>query len=595
MTARVPLLLALCLCAACPSSGPATCATVRDCAQAERCVAGKCAASSTALGSIGDSCASGSECASGLGCSASSAGFPSGACTQDCGSGSCPGGSACADLRSSATAAQLCAPSCSSDSQCRQGYLCCQAQGNVCLPSALCVPPVLNVTCNAPTLVSKGTVVGHDTAPSGCVKPVQPSSLPGAQVLSKGTHTVGEKITFDVPAGTGSVTLVEQAVNASASVVYQGSVLENSVLADNITFPDGGVIFKDTGAPNDPSTVQVFYGGGSPSTGAQTLPNAAPLLSQVAAAGALPAGTWSFNVSDYAFECTASGSGCTDGGTAANTYDVKVLLKPGSGTSAGTLDMAFYIVTSTGLTSALAPSNPAVQRMVSTLASFYKQGGVCLGEVDFWDVPSWARSRYGTGIDADDTGPCSNLDQMLTLSQPGNKLDLFLVQSISATPQGGGTVVGIDGTIPGPATIGGTVHSGAAVSMANLTATGCGTNISLSSCGADNVAYIAAHEGGHYLGLFHTTELDGEYFDPLTDTGKCSCESCAPVSQQSSCATPTKTTPPAQPTIVEAPSCNAGACAGADDLMFWQLNDSVSKGRLTAQQGQVMRQNPAVK
>jgi hypothetical protein len=555
---------------------------------------GKCADSNSGPGGIGDSCAASTECASGLNCSAAAAGFPSGACTQDCSSATCPGGTACADLRSTPAAGQLCAPSCNSDAQCRQGYVCCAAQGSLCVPSALCVPPMVNITCNAPTLVGKGTVLNHDTAPTSCQKPVQNSALPSAQVQAKGTHGVGDKITFDVPAGTGSLSIVAQAVNATSDVVFQGVVIENSVLADNITQPDGTVIFKDTGAPNDPSTVPVFYGGGSPSTGAQTLPNAAPLLAQVAASGALPAGTWSFNVSDYAYECTASGSGCTDGGTAANTYDLKILTKPGPGTAPGTLDVAFYIVGSSGLTSAIAPSSPSVQRMVSTLASFYKEAGICLGEVDFWDVPSWARTKYGTGIDADDTGPCSNLNQMLTLSQPGNKLDLFLVQSISATPQGGGNVVGIDGTIPGPATFGGTVHSGAAVSMANLNSGTCGSTISLGGCGADNVAYIAAHEGGHYLGLFHTTEQDGEFFDPLTDTGKCICDSCASGSR-SQCDTPGKSPPPAQPTLVRAVDCNVGSCSGAENLMFWELNVAVSKGRLSTQQGQVMRQNPAVK
>ena len=40
-------------------------------------------------------------------------------------------------------------------------------------------------------------------------------------------------------------------------------------------------------------------------------------------------------------------------------------------------------------------------------------------------------------------------------------------------------------------------------------------------CGADQVAYIAAHESGHYLGLYHTTEANAGIFDPLGDTPQC--------------------------------------------------------------------------
>src|SRR5262249_2087756 len=38
----------------------------------------------------------------------------------------------------------------------------------------------------------------------------------------------------------------------------------------------------------------------------------------------------------------------------------------------------------------------------------------------------------------------------------------------------------------------------------------------------DLTAFIIAHETGHQLGLFHTTEYNGLDFDPLPDTPQCS-------------------------------------------------------------------------
>ena len=475
-------------------------------------------------------------------------------------------------------------PACTSASDCPSGLDC---------SSQVCVVPIPVVNCPAPVLVSKGMLLGHDAAPTTCQKPIASSALPASRVQSKGTHAVGEKLTFDVASGTGSVSIVAQAVKASASVVSQGKVIENAVLADHITQPDGKEIFNDNApVPRDPSGVQVFFGGGSGSTGATVLPNAAPLLSQVATGG-LQAGKWSFNVSDFAYEC--SQGGCDDGGVVGNTYDVTVLTKPmPTATGTAALDVAFYLVGTSALTSATAPDTATIQRMVRTLAGYYKGAGICIGNVEFWDVPAWAKNRFGASTSADETDPCSNLDQMFALSQPENTINFFLVQSINQSSTGsGGTVVGIDGTIPGPSTIGGTIHSGAAVSMADLNRGPCGSSIDLSGCGPDIVAYIAAHEGGHFLGLFHTTESDGEYFDPIADTAKCPCETCALASDQANCATEGKKPPPAVPAYVHSSRCVSQRCSGGDNLMFWDLGPG-SQGSLSAQQSLVMRLNPAV-
>jgi hypothetical protein len=447
--------------------------------------------------------------------------------------------------------------------------------------------------------------------PPNCSRPVATSAMPAAQVVLHATHKTGDDIPFAVPAGTGSVTIVHQAMTANLRVVYKSTVINNSAVPGQIFKPDGSRAYDDNdpafGAQSspdggtDPSGLYAFYGGDSPSTAAFTMPNTAFSLD-----AGVPAGNWHFLVNDYAYECAQPNSGCSDGGVLGNTYDVTVLATPARAASAATLDVAFYIVaavnnpaTGKPLNAANAPTDPAVKRMVSTFKSIYNQNpqvGITVSTPVFYDVSAAAVTRFGTHINADTTGPCDELDQMFLLSgdHPGNTLNLFLVQSITSKSNAGGSVVGIDGTIPGPASFAGTVHSGAAVSMADLFAgsLNCTGPINL-SCGADEVAYIAAHEAGHFLGMFHTTEAQGRDFDPITDTPKCPCLQCASSTDRPNC---TASGSAASNIFLTAIQCvNPGAgCGGGDNLMFWQLSQSASQGNLSAQQGAVMRLNPAV-
>ena len=74
------------------------------------------------------------------------------------------------------------------------------------------------------------------------------------------------------------------------------------------------------------------------------------------------------------------------------------------------------------------------------------------------------------------------------------------------------------------------------------------------------MAVTCAHEIGHYLGLYHTSERDGRQHDPIADTAEC--------------------------------GEGAITCPDGGNIMFW--TGGGARSRLTAGQGVVMRRHPLV-
>ncbi|HEY2734876.1 MAG TPA: hypothetical protein VGI70_12865 [Polyangiales bacterium] len=123
----------------------------------------------------------------------------------------------------------------------------------------------------------------------------------------------------------------------------------------------------------------------------------------------------------------------------------------------------------------------------------------------------------------------------LSAGASNSALDLFFVADIEASA---GDVGGISGGTPVPFGMHGSAGSGIAIA----------SDMFLSSGDSSALGRTLAHEIGHALGLFHTTELDGTVYDPLPDTPVCASSRDAN-----------------HDGLLDASEC---AGAGADNLMF---------------------------
>jgi hypothetical protein len=535
---------------------------------------------------VGTSCVTNHDC----GASGSCIGSP-GICSQACSAASpCPTAASVCTALPTTLGSNLCLPSCLTNAGCKTGYTCCESLGNVCAPAANCQGSVtgISVACNSPA-VTTGGVAGPPTQPSSCQKPVISPSFPSAQVQALGPHAVGETLSFTVAPGTGTISILQQVIGASAPDTFfnQGKTQGNGAVPFRVIAPDGGVFYDDDNQSQDLSNLEIFMGDPEAATSMMTFPNTTQGLTHRDAG--YPDGTWQLIVNDYAYECATNDhtvAGC-DGGVAGQQYDSTVVTKP-IAPETGSIDVALYLVTNHWTAAQALVSSQTTggdwNRFQTTLQSIYATAGICISSFTFYDVPAWAKTAYAGGVNADTTGPCDELDQMFTLSRPGNALPFFFVDDIQQGAGGsnGGTIVGIDGAIPGPSGVGGSVHSGAVVNVHDLTASGCTSTINYRTCGSDEVAYITAHEGGHYMGLFHVSESGGDTFDPLSDTPQCAttCDG-------------NKDGFLAGTECTNDSSTSGASCGGGDYMMFWLL-DAASKGKISVQQAHVMLANPVV-
>lgn len=131
---------------------------------------------------------------------------------------------------------------------------------------------------------------------------------------------------------------------------------------------------------------------------------------------------------------------------------------------------------------------------------------VRFGELRQHEVPGALRGRYAF-IDSGLDGAPGELQELFALGAGSGRgsLPLFLVRDVTGA-------LGIAGDIPGAWMHPGEVTNGVAIAVDPLFDPDPTT---------PPVGRVIAHEAGHFLGLFHTSEADGTVVEPIDDTPAC--------------------------------------------------------------------------
>jgi hypothetical protein len=220
----------------------------------------------------------------------------------------------------------------------------------------------------------------------------------------------------------------------------------------------------------------------------------------------------------------------------------------------GSLPLVFWFTKQNFLTATSAKTDPAFQQAVKVFTQIYGSVGITLGPLTYADLPEPAATNYAV---IDDLNKLEGLFATANAS-PIKGLHFFMIEQFNL--EGGAGIIGISGGIPGPPAFPGLPHGGVAVGLDGLSDPGL-------------LAETMAHEGGHFLGLYHTTERDGLSFDPLVDTEEC------PSTQDRN-----------GDKLVTGAECGG---FGSDNLMFWSTAP-VPQRKLTSDQRFVLLRNPVV-
>lgn len=328
--------------------------------------------------------------------------------------------------------------------------------------------------------------------------------------------------TLEVPDGehTITATLTEHGVSAELDVVFANGDLIvyefpplvydfNSPHADPLTVPASAVSLQYQ-VSQDPltGTAEYLWGpiydsnsewaiGGDAVTLYTSFASAAePWAGLIPNFPVEPFPTGPYWVYPYAPE-EATGSTLTSQALVKRSFD---------GVNAGLIDLDFYFVPGAGFNAADAPTDGDWVDFLDALESVLLTIDLGLGDIRYFDVGD-------SSFDA-----VTSYDELTDLFRQGiasdeRVMNVFVVNELNMP---GGDPLGIASHIPGPALDNGSGSGGVAIQ-----------NDPIVNGNEWTGAALVVHEMGHYLGLFHTTEIGGADSDPLADTEvSCNASDC---------------------------------------------------------------------
>ncbi len=186
--------------------------------------------------------------------------------------------------------------------------------------------------------------------------------------------------------------------------------------------------------------------------------------------------------------------------------------------SAGdTIDLNVYLVGPPGLNAGNAAENANLQAVLGRFEAIFEQAGVDIGETRYLGLDAEQTQRHSVVRGTEQIGELLELTE-----RPGDSRDDALSINVvfAASFAFGQGTLGVSMGLPGPAALHGTRLSGVVFTaefMGQRFNDGGGNSVD----GNEYTGGVLAHEVGHYLGLFHTSEVQGRGFDPLDDTPQC--------------------------------------------------------------------------
>ena len=364
----------------------------------------------------------------------------------------------------------------------------------------------------------------------GCSKKESTSSSSSASSSSTSSSTSGSlpvtEITQSVEGGynTGSFTVPSDGVSFMLSVFRDNN---GSTAFYSLSDPDGTDILSSSSTPT-------LYGVASGITGAYGYAN---VLVPQSPSFSAKAGTWTFK--------------------AYNNDRVKLALRSGTLPTSATIVVQPYI---TGTTWAAGDLSDAL----SVMSSIYSANGITLS-INSTITISDSQYAAVSGTFTDTT------TSALVSQGASDAVNLFFIEDYAGNEWSGvlGNAAGIPGSMGIANAWNGVLNS--------LTAHASGSTLD-----AQLLGETAAHEMGHQLGLFHTTEQGGTSFDILSDTAECPKSSMDNDSNGQ----------------MSAEECEG---YGGENVMFWTAWSSSSRSAgkkqetLSSYQQQVLKYSPIAK
>ena len=367
-----------------------------------------------------------------------------------------------------------------------------------------------------------------------CAKKDDTSSSSSSSATTDNTTTSSDNTTSSFSVSEITQTTGNGYKIGSFVVPSNGLSFTLSIFSDNnslvyfasLTDPDASNLLDNTSTPNIYAQTSGFgalsYGGGS-------------MLVPYSSSFSAKAGTWSF--------------------IASNNDRVYLGLRTGSTPSSTTISIQPYITGTTW-------SASDISAALTVMSNIYSTNGITL---TIKDTITISESQYSTI-----SSSFSNSTTSALISQGStDTVNLFFVEDQLS---GESAAYGVSGGLPGPMGIASSWNG----VLNFLTAHATGTTLNTQLLGE-----TAAHEMGHWLGLYHTSESTGTSFDPLSDTAEC------PISRDND-----------SDGKVYPEECDG---YGADNVMFWTAwsTSSQAAGKkqetISSEQKYVLKYSPIAK